>query len=122
MKVKIFWLDLIVFAAAIFFIFFSFFSLKSGKNDNSTLIIYSGDSEYVYPLESNGQYKIKGALGESTISVQDGKASFISSPCPNQTCVEMGKISHSGEWAACLPNDIFIMVENKSDGLDALAY
>ena len=83
----------------------------------------SEGGEYVFPLDRDGLYNVAGLHGDSVIEVLDGKARFKDSPCPNKTCVQQGFISLPGEWAACLPNDVFIMVQGaaKKGSVDALA-
>ena len=118
-------LDSLIILASISAVIFSFFHAKSGKNENLSLIINSEEGEYIYPLSENASYSAQGTLGVSKIVVENGEAYFEDSPCPNKTCVDSGKISHSGEWAACLPNNVFIRVEgsakNGSDSLDAIS-
>lgn len=112
----------VLFAAAIVF---SFFMIKNASGEKKNLIISACGNEYVYSLEKNGRYEIKGLIGTSVIIVENGTARFEDSPCPNKTCVQSGGISEPGLWAACLPNDVFIRVESKSeDGAkaDAVAF
>ena len=35
---------------------------------------------------------------------------FDNSDCPDLLCVGMGKLSHNGDWAACLPNETYLEV------------
>ena len=67
--------------------------------------------DYIYPLNKNREVEIAGILGNSVIEIQDGRAFFKESPCTNKTCVHMGVVSAENDWAACLPNDIFIRVD-----------
>ena len=102
-------------------IFSTVFALKKARSTGSLhLVIGSPGGEYIYPLEKDAAYSIQGLLGESIIEVHDGEAHFLDSPCPNKTCVQAGFIHRSGEWAACLPNDVFIRIEgSKKDNIDA---
>ncbi len=118
---KFAWLDFVVIIIFLIAIFFSFFRLKNGSNASLSLIISSNSGEYVYPLSTDAVYKIKGPLGETTVEVKDKTVHFSDSPCPNKTCVESGNLSKPGEWAACLPNEVFIRLEgSKKDSLNAL--
>lgn len=89
----------------------SFLFLKTSENLEHRLVITSGEKEFIYPLDKNRVVEIKGNLGKSVIVIQDGRAFFKSSPCKNHVCVQTGAISMENEWAACLPNDIFIRIE-----------
>ena len=62
-------------------------------------------------------------FGESSIQVESGKAKFLDSPCENKNCIQSGEISVNGQWAACLPNGIFINIEgkNKENTFDAVS-
>lgn len=44
------------------------------------------------------------------IECKDGKVYFLSSDCPDKTCVLTGKLSEDGQWAACLPNSTFLEI------------
>ena len=79
--------------------------------------------KFVYSLSKEGIYKFKGLLGESSIQVESGKAKFLDSPCENKNCIQSGEISVNGQWAACLPNGIFINIEgkNKENTFDAVS-
>lgn len=50
------------------------------------------------------------------VIVCDGKSvAFDSSDCPDKTCVKTGKLSQSGEWAACLPNKTYLKVHGGNE-------
>ncbi|MCR5318432.1 MAG: NusG domain II-containing protein [Treponema sp.] len=115
-----------VFAAAVAGVIVFLF-LRLGRNlDDSKkrlLVQSSAGGEYVFPLDRDGLYNVPGLHGDSVIEVLDGKARFKDSPCPNKTCVQQGFVSLPGEWAACLPNDVFIMIQGaaKKGSVDAVA-
>ncbi|WP_407428534.1 NusG domain II-containing protein [Treponema sp.] len=88
----------------------SFFFLKNSKDTKHMLVISADKKEYIYPLSKNREIQIESVLGQSIIVIQDGKAFFKSSPCTNKTCVQMGAVSEENDWAACLPNDVFIRI------------
>lgn len=115
------WGDFVLIALFLLFTIFAFFFSFRGNSVTRKLIIYSGEDEYLYPLDRDGTYRIKGRLGESVICVQEGKAFFSESPCPNKICVETGKISRSGDFAACLPNDVMIVIDGGEEELDAFS-
>ena len=85
--------------------------LKTSKNSERRLVINSGEKEFIYPLDKNRELQIEGVIGISVIEIQDGRAFFKKSPCSNHTCIQMGAVSGENDWAACLPNDIFIRIE-----------
>ena len=89
----------------------SFLFLRTHESQEANLIIKSSEKEFVYPLSKNREIEVKGLIGNSVIVIEDGKAYFKSSPCKNQVCIQMGAVHDENDWAACLPNDIFIRVE-----------
>lgn len=106
-------LDFVILALFVSATIASFLFLKTSKNHEARLIVTSGKKEFVYSLEKNREVEIEGVLGKSLIVIQDGRAFFKDSPCQNKTCVHMGAVSEENDWAACLPNDIFIRVGNE---------
>jgi len=57
-------------------------------------------------LHKNRQISIDGALGKSTLQIENGKIRFIDSPCTTKMCIQKGWHNHSGDFNACLPNGI----------------
>ena len=77
----------------------------------------------IYPLSENREIVVKGPIGNSIVKIHDEKAFFISSPCPNELCVQSGAISKAGKWAACLPNEIFMVINGgETPEVDAYVY
>ena len=87
----------------------------TGGQKNPNVIIEASGQRWIYPLRVNRQVTVSGPLGEELISINDGKAWVVTSPCPNKICIQQGKISKPGQWIACLPNKIFIRVSGKED-------
>lgn len=117
------WGDIVVGTLFVAAIGFSILMVKKSPAGRKRLVVMSGSSQYVYPMDRAGRYEIEGAVGRSVILIKDGQACFEDSPCPNKTCVHSGFISENGSWAACLPNDVFIRVESDGDPeVDAVAF
>ncbi len=115
--------DILIFAIALGITTLSFFPLINRRKSTAVLVITSGSDEYRYPLSADKTIEIDGAIGKSTIQIQGGFAFFADSDCPNKICVQSGKISQDGQWAACLPNDVFLRIEGgNSDKIDGLSY
>lgn len=80
---------------------------------------------FLYPLDQDREIDVEGPLGKSHVDIQKGAAFVHDSPCTNQICVSMGKISRPGQWVACLPNRIFVRITGRApEGreVDAHAY
>ncbi len=87
-------------------------SLKNGGGKEARLVIDTNKAEYIYPLDEEKTLEINGTIGISVIKIENGKAYFEDSPCPNKLCVEMPAVRENNDWAACMPNEVFIRVEN----------
>jgi len=102
---------------------FSVFAAKNSGGSKPMLVIDSPGGQYVYSLSVDAEYSVVGKIGVSKIRVSGGKVFFVSSPCPNKTCIQCAPVSRNGEWIACLPNGVFVRVEsNGSDDVDAVAF
>lgn len=98
-------------AAAVFSLIYAL-QYKEGK---AKLIVTDGRREWVYPLDEDREIEVKGTLGISRILIKNGQAMFLDSPCDNRVCVQSFPLSRNGDWAACLPNQIFIHVEGADE-------
>ena len=105
--------DFLIAAISVAAIIFSIGFVNRSMSGTPVLVIESPEGKFVYPMNKNKTVTIHGRLGDSTIQIKNGRARFLDSPCPNKLCVKMGDISKDSEWAACLPNQIFIRIENK---------
>lgn len=108
-------LDIVIFCLCLVAVIFSFFMLDINKANRPLLFISSPQGDFVYPLSKDATYNIDGALGVSVIQIKEGKAQFLSSPCPTKTCVACLAISKNNEWIACLPNKVFIHIQGAKD-------
>lgn len=68
------------------------------------------DGEIVaeYPLNKNGTYPLND--GTNVLVIENGKAYFNYSNCPDHTCERTGKKHHVGETIVCLPNKITVTI------------
>lgn len=87
------------------------------------VVIQGGNERWVYPLSTKKVVAVPGPLGITHV-VLDGTGAYIrDSPCKNKIGINMGKISTSGSWVACLPNRVFVQIEGKArKGVDIVAY
>lgn len=87
-----------------------------GSGSRPVLTVSDGSREWLYPLEADRDVPVPGPLGTTVVELRGGSARFLSSPCPNQTCVHAAAISSPGQWSACLPNKVLIRVDGTGDG------
>ncbi|MBQ3686478.1 MAG: NusG domain II-containing protein [Treponema sp.] len=103
-------LDLPLFLLSLAALLTSVLLLRRGGRDERHVIIRTEEAEYVYPLSKDAVYRIEGSLGTSEIEIAGGTVRFLDSPCPGKTCVMTGALSEPGQWAACLPNKVFVRI------------
>ena len=87
------------------------------KPGNSTQVLIEGyGNRWVFPLDAEETIPVPGPLGNTIIRIHDNQAWVESSPCDNQICVAAGRLHMHGEFAACLPNMVLVMIEGRNDG------
>lgn len=69
----------------------------------------------LYPLNEDREIEAHGPLGITHIHVAQGRVWVHDSPCTNQVCVAMGVIHSSGQFVACLPNQVFVRITGGAD-------
>ncbi len=92
----------------------------SGKEIEGPCAVVTIGGEEVgrFPLSEPGTFILNG--GTNTLVVQDGVAYMEEAKCPDKICMAMGKISRNGEFIACLPNQLLVVIEDgESSGVDA---
>lgn len=106
-------LDIIIPAFVLFIAGLLSYSLFTGGNTPVKLIVKSPHGEWVYPLDKDTEIQIPGSIGITQVQIKNGAAFITASECKNKTCIHCGKIQNAGDWNACLPNQVFIYIENE---------
>ncbi len=118
-------LDYLVFLVAIGVVVgFSLYSIDQ-SGPGASVEVQTDDGLFLYSLAQDSTHDFSGPIGQSAIEIVDGKVRFVYSPCRDQICVAAGHLDASGQWAACLPNRIFVTVVGNTqgtDGVDATAF
>jgi len=93
-------------------------------NDTATNVIIStyDNKKIILPLSENKTINVKGPLGENIIEINNNKARFINSPCPNKICIHSGWLEDTNDVAACLPNGVSISIGNRHQEFDAINF
>ncbi len=113
------WLVIAVSIVAVIVLFQQFWSFAPA----SQLKIRQGSTVVgIYDLSQTRELHIKGPIGESIIVINNGQARFKQSPCPNQYCVHQGWLSHAGQVAICLPNQVSLQLLDAKNTYDSLNY
>ena len=89
----------------------------------SRVVVESPRGSWIYPLSEDRSFSVDGFIGATAIVIESGGARIVDSPCAHKTCVSSGTVRRAGDWAACLPNGVFVRVEGGVDdgGFDAVA-
>ncbi len=108
--------DIIVFLCLIAVAVVCFFFI-SRENGETVEIWRRGKLYETYDL--NTPFEL--SLENGVIIKCDGKeAWFEVSDCPDKVCINTGRLSISGEWAACLPNETVIKIRG-NDSVDVVS-
>lgn len=91
--------------------------LKNTGKKSGVVKIHTENSTYVYDLSENGIYTVEGLIGKTSVEIKNGKVRISDSPCPNRTCISQGW----GTLLICLPNKVFVTVEDEQGEFDAIA-
>lgn len=65
---------------------------------------------------------VPGPLGLTQVEVNNHRVRVVSDPSPRQLCVRQGWISHEGEAAICLPNQVSVEIVGATRRYDSLNY
>lgn len=113
------WLTVIASVVMIMYLFQTLWT-----NEHAAKVqIRLGDKLYgTYSLNQKRDIHVHGPIGTATIHIAQGKARFSKSPCNNQYCVHQGWLSHTGQAAICLPNQISLELVGEEKPYDSLNY
>lgn len=94
------------------------------RNEHAAKVqVRVGDKVYAtYSLNQQREVHVHGKLGEAIISIAQGKARFARSPCNSQYCVHQGWLTHAGQAAICLPNQISLELIGQTKPYDSISY
>jgi hypothetical protein len=96
-------------------------SAYSARSGDPKVVVEAAGTQWVYPLKADRRLRVPGPLGEELIEIANREVFVVSSPCPNKICILQGKISRPGQWIACLPNKVFIRIEDPA-AADAISF
>ncbi len=100
------------------FFLWRFVSQKEGA---SVYVEVNGSEFGSYPLNKDQEIEINDT---NVLVISDGEAYMKDATCPDKLCIYQGHISSDGEMIICLPNRVFVEVQDENsseDRLDAVA-
>jgi len=122
MKVKVRIVDIIIILAVAGLTVFAFYIAYMRPQGTSLVLIRGDAGEWVYPLNAEETIVLKGPIGDTTVRIHGNSAWIESSPCDNYTCIAVGSVSKQGEWVACLPNNVLLIIHGINDGVDGITW
>ena len=99
-------------ALALFFVMRSLQARDTGSGAQAVVTV-EGREIGRYPLKKSGTFPLNG--GTNILVVENGEAWVSEANCPDKVCMGMGKISRNGEFIACLPNRLLVVVEGAAE-------
>ncbi|MFT7229137.1 MAG: hypothetical protein ACI8PW_001733 [Methylophilaceae bacterium] len=121
-KVKPLLGDYLVMIVNTIVVIFLFKTLWSNAPASQLMIRQGNKVVGTYDLNQYREIHLGGPLGESHISIAQGKVRFKQSPCTNQYCVHQGWLKLAGQVAICLPNQISLQLIGEKKPYDSLNY
>ena len=112
--------DLILVGALLLVALLLFFLVRNGQDratgtDAVAVVTVDGAEVGRYPLNKSGTFPLNN--GSNILVVENGEAWVSEANCPDKVCMGMGKISRNGEFIACLPNRLIVVVEGGEPAL-----
>ena len=95
------------------------FSRAAGQT--AVVTLNNGEAARIPLAGPDGDYPY-GDRGQVVIRVENGRARFAASDCPDQLCVRSGWLSAPGRVAACLPNRCVLRIEGVGEHDVVLAW
>ena len=114
--------DLLAIALAIAGIVGSLLWLRAGGQADRAVIRVAGEVFGAYALGSAQVVRVPGALGDSIIEIEPGRARVAADPGPRQYCVRQGWLTQAGAVAICAPNQVTLSLSGGRVDYDSLSY
>ena len=116
-------IDILIILAAAGVSFYSAYNAYIKPVGQAQVLIRGQDVEWTFPVNAEETVIVAGPLGDTVVKIHDNRAWVESSPCENQTCVASGHIVRQGQWEACLPNKVLLMIQGTGGGdVDAVVW
>ena len=81
-----------------------------GFAEGGTVVITVGETEKKYTLNENARFDVENNDVKLTVVIENGCVWIENSTCPEQVCVDCGKISRVGQSIACVPAHLLIKI------------
>ena len=123
MKIWIKTFDIIIILLVAGLTFFAAYTVYMKPQGQTRILVRGQGGEWTFPAGAEETVFIPGPLGDTMVRLRENRAWIEFSPCDNQTCVASGMLSRQGHWAACLPNNVLLMIYGTEDSnVDSVAW
>lgn len=95
------------------------FTKKSGTRAE---VYYEDDVIMTIDLNTDGEYKVDGYLGDVLLEVNDKKIRVKEEISPKNLCSKQGYTDSSNKPLICLPNKIIVKVIDDESSVDEVVY
>ena len=86
----------------------------------AVVIEQNGKETARYALGEDRTERIEGQGGYNLLIIEGGEVYLREADCPNQLCVQTGKIRYAGQSIVCLPHKLAVRIVGGASGLDAV--
>lgn len=115
--------DIIIILLALGLTFFLAYTSYIKPQGRTQVLIRGQGREWTFQMDTQESVVVSGPIGDTVVKIQGNHAWVESSPCENQTCVAAGAIARNGQWAACLPNNVLLIIQGTGDeDIDAITW
>jgi len=94
---------------------------RSGAGERAVIRV-NGEIVHEVALDRAMTIVVEGALGESRIEIEKGRARVATDPGQKQYCVRQGWLSQAGAIAICAPNRLSLSIVGGEEVYDSLNY
>ena len=116
-------LDIIIILLVAGLTFFAVYFVYMKPQGRSQFLIRGQGGEWTFPVGAEETIVVNGPLGNTIVRLNGQRAWVESSPCDNQNCVASGFLSRQGQWSACLPNNVLVIISGTEDNdVDEIAW
>lgn len=116
------WGDGLVIIIGIITVIVLFKTLWLGEAANKVQV-RAGDRIFsTLSLNQQRTLEVPGPLGNTIVTIDNGRVRVVSDPSPRQYCVKQGWLEHAGQVAMCLPNQVSVELLGSKKLYDSLNY
>lgn len=104
----------IILAVFILLIGISFIFINQCTSETGDTVVISVNGE-IYKELSLDEDTTVDINGMNTLKIENKEVYMLDANCPDNLCVNQGKVHNSSKQIVCLPNKVTVHINNKSD-------